>query len=370
MLHGWWKVSDLEGLLKSLHSRGIRERSLQKQIQKHKDHLSRLCANTTGGLEGVEPGRSDFYKRIIENWSVEQKVKEVDVSLLQQVKALERRVLSADVQDGTSPEPPSDCMFLGYHEHKPSSMEIRRQRETSQEDGPDSVTGQANNPLAKAVARLDELERNINHAAAADSERRVWHKALSQVRASAQLSLCIQHLKKSVVWEQAVKRAENSRASHHRDLQSQTAGEGLEQSCQLAAAGKLSMEAASSRRSGQNNPASCYKIAQISKDDNSQLAVCRVLLAELEAHKDAWPFLTPVNHKVILGYRKVIKRPMDFSTIKRKLNNNLYFSLETFMGDVNLVFDNCEKFNEDDSEIGRAGHNMRKFFDELLQLKK
>lgn len=46
----------------------------------------------------MEPGRSDFYKRIIENWSVEQKAKEVDVSLLQQVKALERRVLSADVQ--------------------------------------------------------------------------------------------------------------------------------------------------------------------------------------------------------------------------------------------------------------------------------
>lgn len=42
-------------------------------------------------------------------------------------------------------------------------MEIRRQRETSQEDGPDSVTGQANNPLAKAVARLDELERNIKY---------------------------------------------------------------------------------------------------------------------------------------------------------------------------------------------------------------
>uniref|UniRef100_A0A3B3B7E8 Bromo domain-containing protein n=1 Tax=Oryzias melastigma TaxID=30732 RepID=A0A3B3B7E8_ORYME len=314
--------------------------------------------------------------------------------MLQQVKALERRVLSADVQDGTSPEPPSDCMFLGYHEHKPSSMEIRRQRETSQEDGPDSVTGQANNPLAKAVARLDELERNIkylrslssyslitkpvvlllcphSHAAAADSERRVWHKALSQVRASAQLSLCIQHLKKqSSFLLLGCVIQENSRASHHRDLQSQTAGGGLEQSCQLAAAGKLSMEAASSRRSGQNNPASCYKIAQISKDDNSQLAVCRVLLAELEAHKDAWPFLTPVNHKVILGYRKVIKRPMDFSTIRRKLNNNLYFSLETFMGDVNLVFDNCEKFNEDDSEIGRAGHNMRKFFDELLQLKK
>lgn len=46
----------------------------------------------------MAPGKSDSYRRIIENWSVEQKAKEVDVSLLQQVQALERRVLSADLQ--------------------------------------------------------------------------------------------------------------------------------------------------------------------------------------------------------------------------------------------------------------------------------
>lgn len=31
--------------------------------------------------------------------------------------------------------------------------------------------------------------------------------------------------------------------------------------------------------------------------------------------------------------------------------------------DVNLVFDNCEKFNEDRSDIGQAGHSMRRYFD-------
>lgn len=46
---------------------------------------------------------------------------------------------------------------------------------------------------------------------------------------------------------------------------------------------------------------------------------CRVLLAELERHQDAWPFLNPVNTKGIPGYRKVIKKPMDFATIREKL---------------------------------------------------
>uniref|UniRef100_A0A3Q3X887 Bromo domain-containing protein n=1 Tax=Mola mola TaxID=94237 RepID=A0A3Q3X887_MOLML len=73
--------------------------------------------------------------------------------------------------------------------------------------------------------------------------------------------------------------------------------------------------------------------------------------------------LTPVNHKAVPGYRKVIKKPVDFSTIREKLITNQYSNWETFIVDVNLIFENCERFNEDDSEIGRADHSMRIFFD-------
>lgn len=112
----------------------------------------------------------------------------------------------------------------------------------------------------------------------------------------------------------------------------------------------------------QESPAS-VKRAKTARDNNRDLGLCRVLLAELERHPDAWPFLTPVNLKSVPGYKKVIKKPMDFSTIREKLVSSQYQNLETFIIDVNLVFDNCEKFNEDNSDIGRAGHNMRKFFE-------
>lgn len=45
------------------------------------------------------------------------------------------------------------------------------------------------------------------------------------------------------------------------------------------------------------------------------------------------------------------------------LINYRYPTLDSFVVDVNLVFENCEKFNEDDSEIGQAGHSMKNFFD-------
>lgn len=40
-----------------------------------------------------------------------------------------------------------------------------------------------------------------------------------------------------------------------------------------------------------------------------------------------------------------------------------YKTLDEFAGDARLIFDNCETFNEDESEVGRAGHAMRSFFE-------
>lgn len=40
-----------------------------------------------------------------------------------------------------------------------------------------------------------------------------------------------------------------------------------------------------------------------------------------------------------------------------------YKSRDDFIGDVRLIFDNCEMFNEDDSPVGKAGHSLRKFFE-------
>lgn len=40
-----------------------------------------------------------------------------------------------------------------------------------------------------------------------------------------------------------------------------------------------------------------------------------------------------------------------------------YNSCEEFAADAQLVFNNCELFNEDTSEVGVAGHAMRRFFE-------
>ncbi|CAH6778549.1 Baz2a [Phodopus roborovskii] len=99
------------------------------------------------------------------------------------------------------------------------------------------------------------------------------------------------------------------------------------------------------------------------RSHHSDLTFCEIILMEMESHDAAWPFLEPVNPRVVSGYRRVIKNPMDFSTMRERLLRGGYTSSEEFAADALLVFDNCQTFNEDDSEVGKAGHIMRRFFE-------
>lgn len=51
------------------------------------------------------------------------------------------------------------------------------------------------------------------------------------------------------------------------------------------------------------------------------VALCLFALAVLQLHEDAWPFLLPVNTKQFPTYKKIIKSPMDLSTIKKRIHD-------------------------------------------------
>ncbi|XP_052415328.1 bromodomain adjacent to zinc finger domain protein 2B isoform X15 [Carassius gibelio] len=485
MLLGWWKVTDMEelkALVNALHSRGIRERALQKQLQKSMELIAQTCNKNreVAVMEVSELDEGQVSVETLQDWCVEEQAMETDIALLQQVEELERKVTSASLQvkGWTYPEPQSEREDLVYYEHKALPKPrpgAESQEERSSEKG---LIRRPSNPLDIAVTRLAELERHIERrylrsplgttiqikldnvgtvtvpapapSTSAGGEggeeeiapgMKLWRKALSEVRSSSQLAMCLQQLQKSIAWERSIMKVycQMCRKGDNEDLL--LLCDGCDKGCHTychkpkitnipegdwycpaciskasgqspkskktpnrtppATGGKKATEAAkkskkqtetceeeetatssnnstpkkagtSSTQAKKNTstpPApkpdspACVKRAKTARDNNRDLGLCRILLAELERHQDAWPFLTPVNLKSVPGYRKVIKKPMDFSTIREKLVSSQYQNLETFIIDVNLVFDNCEKFNEDNSDIGRAGHNMRKFFE-------
>ncbi|XP_060033834.1 bromodomain adjacent to zinc finger domain protein 2B isoform X16 [Erinaceus europaeus] len=479
MQFGWWRIidpEDLKALLKVLHLRGIREKALQKQIQKHLDYITQACIKNkdVAIIELSEKEENQVTRDIVENWSVEEQAMEMDLSILQQVEDLERRVVSASLQvkGWMCPEPASEREDLVYYEHKSFSNLCKEHNGEfigEEESSAHILERKSDNPLDIAVTRLADLERNIERrylksplsttiqikldnvgtvtvpapapSISGDGDGieediapglRVWRRALSEARSAAQVALCIQQLQKSIAWEKSImkvycqicRKGDNEELlllcdgcdkgchtyCHRPKITTIPDGDWFCPACIATASGQTlkikklhikgkkieskkgkkvtltgdtededSASTSSSLKRGNKDlkkrkieekisinlsKQECFtSVKKPKRDDAKDLTLCSMILTEMETHEDAWPFLLPVNLKLVPGYKKVIKKPMDFSTIREKLSSGQYPNLETFALDVRLVFDNCETFNEDDSDIGRAGHNMRKYFE-------
>ncbi|KAK9241039.1 Bromodomain-containing protein [Lipomyces kononenkoae] len=106
----------------------------------------------------------------------------------------------------------------------------------------------------------------------------------------------------------------------------------------------------------------------------AELKFCQTVLKELTSKKYesfSFPFLQPVDPVALNcpSYFKVIKKPMDISTIQNKLNTNQYESGAEFEEDIRLMFRNCYKFNPDASPVNIMGHRLEAVFDKKWEEK-
>ncbi|CAH9121849.1 unnamed protein product [Cuscuta epithymum] len=98
------------------------------------------------------------------------------------------------------------------------------------------------------------------------------------------------------------------------------------------------------------------------------------ILRQITQHKWAGPFMQPVD-VVGLGlndYYDVIEKPMDFSTIKNKMevkDGTGYKHVREICADVRLIFKNAMKYNEERDDVHvMAKTLLEKFEDKWLQL--
>ena len=111
-----------------------------------------------------------------------------------------------------------------------------------------------------------------------------------------------------------------------------------------------------------------YTVRPKSKKHATELRFCKEVLVEIQKPKHysiTNPFMIPVDPVAlnIPNYFTVIKRPMDISTVAKKLDEGNYSTAPEFEKDFRLIVSNCLRFNP----LGNPVHLMGKQLEELFE---
>lgn len=89
--------------------------------------------------------------------------------------------------------------------------------------------------------------------------------------------------------------------------------------------------------------------------DNLFEEVAKLTLEQMGKHDRYDVFAEAVSDKEAPGYSDVVKKPMDFGTMKEKVDGGKYgtgsHGAEALYRDFLLVFENCRAYNPDESDI-------------------
>ncbi|XP_045913268.1 bromodomain and PHD finger-containing protein 3 isoform X3 [Micropterus dolomieu] len=89
------------------------------------------------------------------------------------------------------------------------------------------------------------------------------------------------------------------------------------------------------------------------------LVLLRSALEQLQEKDTAEIFAQPVNIKEVPDYMEFISHPMDFSTMRSKLESHAYRSVADLESDFNLMVSNCLLYNAKDTVFHRAALRLR-----------
>jgi hypothetical protein len=98
------------------------------------------------------------------------------------------------------------------------------------------------------------------------------------------------------------------------------------------------------------------------------LSQCKAIVRDLRKHKDAAPFLDPVDWKALglKDYPANIKRPMDLGTIMKRLETGQYDSVLSVASDIDQVWANAMTYNQDASYIYAIAAELKSYADKKM----
>ncbi|XP_054158043.1 bromodomain-containing protein 2-like isoform X1 [Oppia nitens] len=105
------------------------------------------------------------------------------------------------------------------------------------------------------------------------------------------------------------------------------------------------------------------------RNTNKLQFLLKVVMKSVWKHHYAWPFHTPVDSiKLRLpDYYKIITKPMDLGTVKKRLENYWYYSADECIDDINQMFANCYHYNKPGEDVVLMAQSVERDFKQRLQ---
>ena len=111
---------------------------------------------------------------------------------------------------------------------------------------------------------------------------------------------------------------------------------------------------------------SIFLLSPINEETKIKLLKILLSISKLE---ESFEFLEPVDYIKynIPDYPKIIKNPRDLGSIKIKLENNEYETIQEFLNDIQLVWDNCHTYNPPMNHVTKLAKFCEKKFKKEFQ---
>ena len=106
----------------------------------------------------------------------------------------------------------------------------------------------------------------------------------------------------------------------------------------------------------------------LSEEEETFPVKLRKLIQRLKNAPSAWPFLKPVDEKLYPSYRKIVPVPVDLSLVEQRVYGGEYLSIGDFIGDIQLMLQNCRSFNPEGNIYHETSIKFEKEFKHELRL--
>lgn len=118
---------------------------------------------------------------------------------------------------------------------------------------------------------------------------------------------------------------------------------------------------------GSKPSSSNTKLSKEISPAKAELRKYKSVLEKLTNHPSYYAFGVPVDPVLlqIPTYFDIVKKPMDFGTIRKKLDSNKYANADQLLKDAKQVFINCYLFNIPDDIVSKMGRDLQTEFNRL-----